>query len=65
MRCLSLCDGVKGKEKEQKKVKRVATEEEEKIIWWAVDDKEDWGREEEIEENYRKIEEMVPKKFLK
>jgi len=32
MRCLSLCDGVKGKEKEQKKVKRVAIEEEEKII---------------------------------
>ena len=30
-----------------------------------IDDKEDWGREEEIEEDHRKIKEMVPKKFLK
>jgi len=51
--------------REKKKGKRVATLEEEKIIRWAIDDKEDWGREEEIEENHRKIEEMVPKKFLK
>jgi len=62
MRCLLLCGG-KGQKKE--KVKRVATEEKEKIVWWAIDDKEDWGREEEIEEDHRKIEEMVPKKFLK
>jgi len=27
--------------------------------------KENWGREEEIEEDHRKIEEMVPEKFLK
>ena len=39
--------------------------EEEKIIHWAIDNKEDWGREEEIEEDHRKIEEMVLKKFLK
>jgi len=25
----------------------------------------DWGKEKEMKENYRKIEEMVPKKFLK
>jgi len=31
----------------------------------VIDDKEDWGREEEIEEDHRKIEEMVLKKFLK
>jgi len=31
----------------------------------VIDNKEDWGREEEIEENHRKIEKMVPKKFLK
>jgi len=31
----------------------------------VIDDKEDWGREEEIEEDHRKIEKMVPKKFLK
>jgi len=30
-----------------------------------VDDKEDWGREKKIEKDHRKIEEMVPKKFLK
>jgi len=42
-----------------------ATEEEEKIVHWAIDDKEDWGREEEIEEDHRKIDEMVLKKFLK
>jgi len=62
MRCPPLCGG-KGRKKE--KVKRVATEEEEKIVRWAIDDKEDWGREEEIEEDHRKIEEIVLKKFLK
>jgi len=59
-RCLLLCGG-----KKKKKVKRVATEEEEKIICWVIDDKENWGKEEEIEEDHRKIEEMVSKKFLK
>jgi len=62
MRCPPLC-GRKSQKKE--KVKRVATEEEEKIGCWVIDDKEDWGKEEEMEEDYRKIEEMVPKKFLK
>jgi len=62
MRCPPLCGG-RGQKKE--KVKRIATEEEKKIVRWAIDDKEDWGREEEIEEDHRKIEEMVPRKFLK
>jgi len=48
-----------------KKEKRVATLEKEKIVRWAIDDKKDWGREEEIEEDHRKIEELVPRKFLK
>jgi len=61
-RCPSLCDG---KSQKKEKVKRVATEEEEKIVRWAIDDKEDWGKEEKMEEDHRKIEEMVPKKFLK
>jgi len=61
-RCLPLC-GRKSQKKE--KVKRIAIEEEEKIVCWAIDNKEDWGREKEIEEDHRKIEEMVPKKFLK
>jgi len=61
-RCLPLCGG---RSQKKEKVKRIAIEEEEKIVHWAIDDKEDWGREEEIEEDYRKIEEMVLKKFLK
>ena len=63
MRCPSLCSRTRprGVEKE----KRVATLEEEKIVRWAIDDKKDWRREEEIEEDYRKIKELVPRKFLK
>jgi len=61
-RCPPLCGG---RSQKKEKVKRIATKEEEKIICWAIDDKEDWGREEEMEEGHRKIEEMVPKKFLK
>jgi len=29
-----------------------------------VDKKEDWGREEEIETDHRKVEEMVPRRFI-
>jgi len=64
MRCPPLYSGVKIKEK-KKKGRRVVTLEKEKIIRWAIDNKEDWGRKEEIEENHRKIEEMILKKFLK
>ena len=57
-RCLPLCGGNKGREeKGMRKGKRVVTLEEEKIVRWVVDDKEDWGREKEVE--------MVPKNFLK
>ena len=66
-RCPPLCGRntrLKG-EKARKGVKRVATLEEEKIMRWAVDDKEDWGREEEVMADHRKIEEMVPQKFLR
>jgi len=31
----------------------------------GVDDKEDWGREKEMEEDHRKIKEMVLEKILK
>jgi len=50
---------------EVEKGKRVAILEEEKIVRWAIDNKEDWEREEEVEADYRKIKEIVPKKFLK
>jgi len=66
-RCPSLYErNMRLKEKRvRKKVKRVATLEEEKIMRWAVGDKEDWGREEEVEADHRKIEEMVLQKFLR
>jgi len=61
-RCPPLCSG---RSQKKEKIKRIATEEEEKIVRWIIDDKEDWGREEEIEEDHRRIEEMVSEKFLK
>jgi len=61
-KCLPLCGG---KRRKKEKIRMTATEEDEKIVRWAIDDKEDWGREEEIEEDHRKIEEMVPRKILK
>ena len=51
--------------KRAKKEKRVAILEEEKIVRWAVDNKEDWKREEEVRVDHRKIEEIVPQKFIK
>jgi len=50
--------------KEEKKRKQVITLEEEKIVRWAVNDKKDWKRE-EVEVDYRKIEEIVLQKFLR
>jgi len=52
-------------EKGERKEERLATLEEEKMVRWAVDDKEDWRRGEEVEVDHRKIEEIVPQKFLK
>jgi len=60
MRCLPLCGKtirIKGKKE--------IRENEKKIVRWAVDEKEDWGREEEIEADHRKMEEMVPKRFYR
>jgi len=66
MRCPPLCSRVKIKEKDKKKrEKRVVTLEEEKIVRWVIDEKEDWGKEEEIEKDHRKIEKTIPRKFLK
>jgi len=59
-RCSPLC-GKAVKIKEKKEIR----EDEKKIVRWAVDEKEDWRREEEIEADHRKVEEMVPKKFHK
>jgi len=52
------------RERQKKEMRREArTVEEEKAISWVVDEKEDWGREEEMEINYQKIEGMVLKRF--
>jgi len=66
-RCPPLCGrNTRLKEKRiRKKVKRVVTLEEEKIVRWTVDNNKDWGKEEEVEADYRKIEEMVLQKFLR
>jgi len=66
-RCPPLCRrNMKLEERQKvKKGKRVVTLEEEKIVRWAIDNKEDWGREEEVKADHRKIEEMVLRKFLK
>jgi len=66
-RCPLLCER-NTKLKEDKKIKKrrqVATLEKKKIVRWAIDNKEDWKREKEIKIDYRKIEKIVPKKFLK
>jgi len=42
---------------------RVRGTEEEKAISWVADEKEDWGREEKMEIDHRKIKTMVPKQF--
>ena len=65
-RCLPLCGRVKPKgEEKKKKRRRVVTLEKEEIVRWAIDDKKDQEREEEIKKDHRKIEEIVPRKFLK
>jgi len=66
-RCPPLCGRNTKLEKrwKAKKEKRVAMLEEEKIVRWVVNNKEDWEREEEVEADYKKIEEMVPRRFLK
>jgi len=53
------------KGQKEKKGKRVVILEEEKMVRWAMEDKEDWRRDEEVETDHKKIEEMVPKRFLK
>ena len=67
-RCPSLCGRNKAvkKNKERKEIvkrREMRKMEEEKAINWVADEKEDWGREEEMEMDHRKIEGIVPKKF--
>ena len=66
-RCPLLCGrNTKGEEGQKvKKGKRVVMLEEEKIVRQIIDNKKDQRREEKVKVDYRKIEEMVPRKFLK
>ena len=66
-KCLLLCGrNIKLEEgNKMKKEKRIVMLEEEKIVRQAINNKKDWGREEKVEADYRKIEKMVPKRFLK
>ena len=66
-RCPPLCGKNTKLERGQKvkKGKRVVTLEKEKIVKWAVEDKKNWGREEEVEADHKKIKKMVPQRFLK
>ena len=59
-RCPPLCGKVV-----RIKGKKEIREDKKRIVRWAVDEKEDWGREEEMEADHRKVEEIVPKKFHK
>ena len=58
MRCLPLYGkAIKIKEKKETR------EDERKIVKWTVNEKENWEKEEEIEADYRKVEEIVSKRF--
>jgi len=59
-RCPPLCG--KAVRIERKKEIR---EDKKKIVRWAIDEKEDWEREEKMEADHRKVEEIVPKRFHK
>jgi len=67
-RCPPLCG--KNREKKEKREKHKPERgkrevEKEAAIRWIADEKEDWGREEEMEIDHQKIEGMVPSKFHK
>jgi len=62
-RCPLWCGKSNERKEEAKPKERVRGPEEEKVISWAADEKEDWGREKEMEIDHQKIETMVPKRF--
>jgi len=70
-RCPLICGQYMGKKemgleiKKRRKEKREVQGDEIERIRWAVDEKEDWGREEEIELDHQKVEAMVSQKFHK
>jgi len=64
MRCPPLCGKNKErKEKQELGKKRKGEVKEEAAIRWAAHEKEDWGKEKEMEMDHCKIEGMVPRRF--
>jgi len=49
--------------KKRRKGKKEVQEDEIERIRWTADEKEDWGREEKMELDHKKVEAMVPRKF--
>jgi len=70
-RCPPICGRYTGKKEmgpeiqRRRKEKKEVQEDEIERIRWAANEKEDWGREEEMELDHRKVEVMVPQKFHK
>jgi len=62
-RCPPWCGKSNKESRKERRKERVRGTEEEKAISWAVDKKEDWGREEDMEIDHQKIETMVPEWF--
>ena len=52
---------IKKRRKKKKEIQRNKI----KRIRWAADEKENWGREEEMKLDHRKVEVIVPQKFYK
>jgi len=70
-RCPSICGQYTGKKemgpeiRKRRQGKKETQGDKIERIRWAADEKEDWGREEEIKLDHRKVEAMVPQKFHK
>ena len=70
-RCLPICGRYMGKKemgpeiKKRRQGKKETQGDEIERIRWAADEKEDWGREEEMKLNHQKVKAMVPQKFHK
>jgi len=71
MRCSPICGRYMGKKemgpeiRKRRQGKKETQGDEIERIRWAADKKEDWGREEEIELDHRKVEAMVPQRFYR
>jgi len=68
-RCPPICGQYMGKKemgpeiRKRRQGKKETQRDEIERVRWAVDEKEDWGREKEMELDHRKVEAMVPQRF--